>query len=788
MAEPAYSFEGEGTSDRFVRIRNEILSSPLYLCPERASLVTDYFRRHDDPKEPMVVRKAKALRYLLANKSVAVYPDELIVGNVGSKRRSVLMHPELAGVFLSEELLWIDKRKTAPLKMSWSDRMKVAFRVIPYWFTRNMLMRSFSSKLGHMARYTLDQLSANYYLINESNGIGHLIPNYEKMLKVGVQGYARSLEEKNSAIHVAMRIACEGLVEFAGRLAQEAETLADNEPDAERAAELREIARICNKVPYGPAETFHEALQSLWLMHMVVNLEGLNSAVSFGRVDQYLFPYYAKDLEEGRLTRTRAKELLLCFAGKADEHFYLLSSKISEYHGGLLMVQGATLGGMDREGNDAVNELTYVFLDAVEESGLKEPNYQARIHRDSPQAYVERVVDVARQGKGMPAIFNDEACIASLQAHNYPLDESRDYGVVGCVELGLPGKSFFSTDATLFNLPVCLELALNRGRRLRGGRRVGVETPHPDTFEDMDQIVDAFRVQVEHMAERMIDDLKIMEQGNRDFHPTPFTSLLVDGCIESGLDVTSGGAMYNHSGVQGVGVADVADSLAALDMVVFQKKKYSMTQILQALRDDFASQSMLHAELLSAPKFGNDHPVPDGYANLAVSIFHEAVTHHKNTRGGPYVPGFYSDTGYVGFGSKMGALPSGRRAGEPLAASLSPSTGRERHGPTAVLNSVAHVDSSLSPNGYALNMRFDPKTLAGDNGMNVLAGLVRGYFEQGGMELQLNVLSHEMLEDALDKPGKYPDLLVRVAGYCAYFDDLPRSVKKEIVARTRLEC
>lgn len=786
MAEPAYAMSMNRKSERFARIREEILSSPLALCPERALLITDFFRNHDDPTEPMVVRKAKALRHLLMRKSLKIHPGELIIGNVGTKRRSVVMHPELAGVFLSEELLWMDKRKTAPLALSWRDRMKLALNVIPYWLPRNMISRVFSSRLGEMARYTAGQLSATYHLINESNGIGHLIPDYEGMLKRGIKGYLEILEGKTDPIYEAMRIAAEGLKGLSDRLAYEAEGVAAREANRERAAELREIARICRKVPCEPPETFHEALQALWMTHLAVNLEGLNSAISFGRADQYLYPYFERDLNEGRITRESAKELLLCFNAKCDEHFYLLSERISVYHGGLLVVQGVTLGGMDRDGNDAVNELTYVFLDAVEENGLKEPNYQARIHPGSPEEYVNRVVDVARQGSGMPAIFNDDACIGSLVAHGYPEAEARDYGVVGCVELGLPAKSFFSTDAALFNLPVCLELALNRGKHHKDSRRAGAKTPDPSGFTSMEQVVDAFRVQVEQMVERMVEDLHAMEQGNRDFHPTPFTSMLVEGCIASGQDVTAGGALYNHSGVQGVGVADVADSLAALDTVVFRRKKHTMAEVLEALQDDFVSQPRIRAELLKAPKFGNDRHMPDEYANTVVRIFHAAVTRYANTRGGPYVPGFYSDTSYVGFGRRVAALPSGRRAGEPLASSLSPATGHERVGPTGVLNSVAHVDASLSPNGYALNMRFDPHIVAGEKGMHILAGLVRGYFDQGGMELQLNVLDPATLEDALNNPGKHPGLLVRVAGYCAYFDDLPYPVRKEIVSRTRL--
>ena len=787
LKESVRTFEQRAPSERFQRIKKELLSTPVHLCPERAVIITDFFKHHDKRSDPMVIRRARALRYLLQHKSVRIYPDELIVGNMGSHRISALIQPELSGVFMSTEILSIDKRKTNPLQSPWSDRRKLLFGVFPYWLTRNMPFRAFSPRLHQFLRYALEQLDATYYLINEAGGIGHFLPNYEKMLKLGVEGYLKSMEGKDDDLRRAARIACEGLVSYATRMAQEAERLAAQEKDVKRASELKEIARICNKVPRYPAETFQEALQSLWFAHMAVNLEGLNSAVSFGRMDQYLYPYYRKDMEQGRLTRDRARELVLCFTAKATEHVFLLSEKVSQYHGGYLVVQAAIVGGTDREGKDAVNDLTYLFLDVMEESGLRDPNYQARVHAGSPDDYVKRVAEVARKGNGVPAMFSDKAAIDALIAHGYPQEEARNYGVVGCVELALPGRSFFSTDAGLFNLPLCLELALNRGKRFKGLRRIGVDTPDPAAFTTIEQVVDAFRAQTEYMAGRMVRDLQAIEKGNRDYHPTPFSSMLVDGCIESGKDVTAGGALFNSSGIQGVGVADVADSLAALDEAVFKRRKYGMAQVLKALKSNFASYQEIRAELLNAPKYGNDQLLPDGYADSVVRIFHDALAKHRNTRGGPYVPGFYTVTCHVAFGKKVGALPSGRLAGQPFAPSLGPANGKDRLGPTALLNSVARVDSTLSPNGYAMNLRFDPVTLSGDKGVNVLTGLMKGFFSAGGMELQLNVLDPEMLEDARRNPGKYPELVVRVSGYCAYFDDLPDAAKLEIISRTRIQ-
>ena len=293
-------------------------------------------------------------------------------------------------------------------------------------------------------------------------------------------------------------------------------------------------------------------------------------------------------------------------------------------------------------------------------------------------------------------------------------------------------------------------------------------------------------IQVNHMVKRMIDDMQIVEAGNRDYHPTPFSSMLVDGCLESGKDVTAGGAQYNSSGVQGVGVADTADSLAAIHELVFEKKKYTLDEIISALKVNFEGFDKLRAELLNAPKFGNDMDMPDQYAAQVAQIYHDALTPYQNTRGGNYVPGYYSSTCHVGFGNRTEALPSGRKAGEPFAASLGCSNGRDRRGVTALLNSVAKIDSTLAMNGYALNLRFDKNTVAGEKGLRVMTALTEGFFKSGGMEMQLNVLDPDMLIDAKNNPGKHPGIVVRVAGYCAYFDDLPDTVKQEIIERTRL--
>jgi formate C-acetyltransferase len=775
-------------TERIETVRRDMAAEPVRLCPERAYLITKFAKEHDDPSEPVVVRQAQALAYLLERKQTIIFPGELIVGNAGTSRKCCIMQPELASAFMSQELLWIDRRKTNPFEISLADRLRLITRVLPYWMRRSMPSRMFSNPVA-MARYMKHQMNPTFYLINEAGGIGHFLPDYEKMLKLGTRGYVNSIKGKRGDLHKAARIVCQALDTWAGRMADEADRQAAAENGPERRAQLEEIARTCRRVPAQPAETFREALQSLWLTHLGVMLESLNSAVSFGRIDQYLYPYYKADVEAGRITSDEALELLLAFSAKATEHVMLLSERISQYHGGHLVVQAAIVGGTDAAGADAVNDLTWLLLDVMERHHMRDPNYQARVHRDSPDDYLERALDVARQGHGVPALFNDEAVVPSLVAHGYPVEVARGYGIVGCVEPSIPGRSFLSTDAGLFNLPICLELALNNGRRMHQWGRATVvrevsraienatsrqmdmtevvRTGDPARFESMDDVMDAFRAQL-------------------DYHPTPLSSMLVEGCLESGKDLTEGGATYNSSGIQGVGVADVADSLAALDTVVFRKQKYTMAQVAEALRNDFAGRQTMRAELSKAPKFGNDEGLPDRYADLVVHMFHDSLARHTSVRGGAYLPGFYSVTCHVAFGELTAALPSGRKAGEAFASGIGPACGTDKAGPTAMLSSVAAVDSSLMANGNALNMRFDPADVAGEKGLGILKGLVKGFFERGGLEVQLNVLDPEMLEDARTNPGKYPDLVVRVAGYCAYFDDLPDTAKAEIIKRTRL--
>ena len=794
-------------SERFEKIKDDIQKSSPSLCPERAYLVTRFMKEEgkkikNPPPPPL--RSAKATHYILSNMTPTIYPHELIVGSLTTRRVGAPIYPELAGVPMMEELWKIDRRETNPLKITLKDKLTLMTRVIPYWVNRDIVARAFPT-LKQRISYTLDQLNAKFYIINEAGGISHFAPDYSIVIRRGIDDLIGEVEERRKGargakgekreFYRAQKIALEGVLALSENYARRAQEMAGNETDPERKGELEEISQILKKVPRHPAETFREALQSLWITHIAINAESLNIAIAPGRMDQYLYPFYKGDIEKGRMTREGAKELLLLFSAKASEHIPLLSSRVTKYHGGFIIGQTVIVGGVDRDGNDATNELSHVFLDVMEESGMREPNYHARLHLKSPEEFTLRVMEVASSGNGVPAIYNDEAIIPALTAIGIKTPDARDYATVGCVEPVPQGKSFNSTDAGLFNLPIIMEMALNNGK-LFNGKKYGLidkDADSPPQFRDIDDVIGAFEAQLDYMVKRMVDDFHHIERSNAENHPIPLSSVFVGGCLESGTDLTRGGATYNSSGVQGVGIADVADSLSAIDSVVFQEKRgdididIAMAMLIDALKDDFKKYGRLHTELSGAPRYGNDNREVDRYARLVVQMWHDALARHTNTRGGRYIPGFYSMTCHLAFGEKTGALPSGRHEGMPFASGLAPVSGMDRLGPTALLQSVSKIDPIHMPNGSALNLKFSKNTLKGDDGSKNLKSLITTFFEMGGMQVQINAHDPEILLLARDNPEMYPGLVVRISGYCAYFNDLSPRMKEEIIKRTGLE-
>ncbi len=778
-------------SARVRALHEEVRASPPAVSAERALLVTRYFRSRANRAKPIVQQKAEALATVLRQKQAHVYPRELLVGCFTPARVGGELYPELHGVAMLEDLLRFERRRVNPFVVSAATRRRLLLEVVPFWLTRFLAMRV--RPLPTALRFVGEQLRAVRYLINESGGISHFVPDYEGLLREGTTGLRRRAEARLAAeppdspgayFLRAVQTVCDGLADFSDGYRRAAERQARDETDPQRRRELERIAEVCSRVPRLPARSFHEALQALVFAQIALNLESLDNSVSPGRLDQVLWPYYQRDLADGRLNRADALELLGCYAVKLCEIVPVFSSRTTRFHGGLFNGQVVVVGGTDRAGRDATNELSELFVALMDELRTRQPNYHARLHRGSPPAFRARIAKALAGGSVSPALYNDEVIVPVLRARGIGEADAYDYATVGCVEPVAAGRSFFSTDAALLNLPLCFELALNGGRRFGQRRRIGAATPAAQHCRTTEEVIALFRTQLEFMVGRLLGDLRLIEEANARWHPTPLTSLLIDGCVAAARDASAGGARYNGSGVQGVGVVEVGDSLAAIDTVVFQAKRATMAELITACRGGFHGSDILRARLRNALKYGNDDPRADAFVARVMELFAATLAGRHNTRGGDYAAGFYSVTAHQAFGEVVGALPSGRLAGAPFSSGLSPSNGADRTGPTAALQSVARLPLHLARNGINVNLALDPWAVADAPGVRRLQELIDGGFAAGCMQLQVNVLSPEILRDARDHPGKYPGLLVRVSGYSAYFDDLSPEMKQEIIERT----
>lgn len=776
-------------SPRVRALQLEILQARPALCAERALAVTEYFRDRANREAPMVVQKAEALAYVLRKKTVRIHPGELLAGCFSSHRVGGSVYPELHGVVILEDLFRFERRKVNPLRVAPADKWALLTDVMPYWATRMMALRG--QPLPWAAQYLAGQLAPIHYLINEAGGVAHFVPDYASLLARGTSGLRAEATAKlakcapgseQAAFYRAAEIACDGLEAFADGYRQEALRLAEAEADPARRKELQEIAMVCERVPRNPPGTLREALQSLLFAQIALNLESLDNGVSPGRLDQLLWPFYERERAAGTCDAARAFELLCCFSLKLCEIVPVFSGRITRFHSGMFNGQVLVVGGTDAEGRDATNPLTELFVEVMDRLRMRQPNFHARLHRKSPEPLRRRIAEVLAGGAVSPALYNDEVIVPVLARRGMRAEDARDYATVGCVEPVSAGRSFLSTDAALFDLPLCLELALNEGRRFGKRRRMGAATPSAERCASAEELLELFRTQVRFMVQKMLRDLRAVEKANARWHPTPLTSVLL-GCLESGRDATSGGARYNGSGVQGVGAVDVGDSLSAIHSVVFEQKRATLAEVVAACRGDFEGKDELRERLVRAPKYGNDDRSADVWVGHAMRAFADAVSGEMNARGGPYVAGYYSVSAHEAFGAAVGALPSGRRAGAPFTSGLSPESGATFKGPTAELMSCASLPLSLAANGINFNLTLPPWTSGAAEGAGLLKALVDGGFAAGCMQLQVNVFDPEILIRARDNPGKYPFLLVRVSGYSAYFDDLTPQMKQELIDR-----
>jgi pyruvate formate-lyase/glycerol dehydratase family glycyl radical enzyme len=779
-------------SKRIDALKEAVQGAKPGVCTERALIWTRYFKAGENRKKSPTIQIAEALTEVLKNKSIRIYPDELIVGNYSSKRVGGAIYPELHGVPVIAEAHTFAKRKTNPLELS-NGELRQLLSIVPFWLPRFLAMKldtGFVKKLALIA----DQLTAKFYLINELGGVAHIAPDYGKLIAIGTEGIAAEAEgyQKDAPLgsetwcfYEGVKIIAEGLARFGERYAGLALEMAAEEKEPKRKAELETIAEVCQRVPRLGARTFHEALQSLFFAQIAINLESLDNGICPGRIDQYLYPYYQTSLKDPSFSARQAKELLAAFSIKMAEIIPVFSKPMMRFHGGMFNGQVVTVGGVDESGNDAANELSDLLLEIMDELRMRQPNFHARVHRSSSEAYRHKINLALASGSGSPALYNDEVIIEALCRHGYETADARNYTAVGCVEPVCQGKSFSSTDAALLNVPIMLEMALNEGWRFGSFFRSGRKTKPASRMKSMEDVREAFEGQLKFFVKRLIGDLHLVEKANHKEHPTPLSSMLLEGCLKSGRCSTDGGAVYNFSGIQCVGPADTGDALYAIDRAVFRERKMTLPVLVELMKKNISDEKWL-LYLRGLEKFGNDQPEADGWTRYVIAAFDSALGAYTSARGGRYVTGIYSVTAHQYFGKITGALPHGRRRGEAFASGIAPVNGMDRKGPTALLNSVNSIDFTQIANGVNFNLQFDQALLKGEKGASLLDALLKIYFERGGMQVQVNVFDPRILVEARNDPHKYPHLLVRVSGYSAYFNDLAPAMKDEIINRTMI--
>ena len=792
-------------SKRIQKIKSDLFAETCSICLERPLLMEKFWKTSDAKQNNhFLIQRSMSLAYVLANRKPRIYDSELIVGNMTSKRIAANYYQEGVSINILADIHRLEDR-AVPLKLSLYEKAQLV-RIGGKNFFSSVVSRAFS-KPWRTPYFFNGIIFPKRYFVTEETGISHQIGGYwnvvhhglkrvndisTKRIETGTSEQGEKLTEDQIAFYKASIIIVQGIKKMAENLADEAERLASNSLTShQRKEELIQIAKICRKVPYEPSETLQEGLQACWLIHVAMNIEDYEQGISFGRIDQVLYPLYLKDILEKRLTHENAVELIASFQLKACETIPLYSDVVDKFFRGNTVGQGITLGGVDLEGQDVTNELSGLFLDAFAQIKTREPNLHARIHENTPGWFMNRCMELLQKDCGSPSIFGDPAIISALEKTGMKKEDANDYAVIGCVELGSQGRTYHSSDAALFNLPICLELALNQGRQFSTNivgkiSRLGAATMPVNSMTCFEDVLNAYHEQVKHSVDEAVKVTKWIERVHRIYRTSPVNSVITEGCLEKGKDVTWGGAIYDYTSFQAVGSADVGDSLYAINKLVFEDKRMTITELVEVLKNNYKDHEPLRVELLNRyPKYGNGNPHVDKMTQLAIDAFTDAVTAHRNSRGGKYLVGIYSMTCNVGYGEITGALPNGRLAGMPLSNGLSPSNGADKNGPTAMLRSAAILDNSKWANGCNLNIKFDKKMVQGEMGKQVLNALFKSYLiDQKGMQAQVNILDAETLKQAKKDPNAFPGLLVRVAGYCAYFKDLDPDTQDEIIART----
>jgi pyruvate formate-lyase/glycerol dehydratase family glycyl radical enzyme len=781
---------------RIERLRSECVNALPSVSGERAELLTSFYQSLDSDKRSVPVQRALAFQHLLEHQRIHVGRDELIVGERGPGPRATPTYPELCCHTL-EDLRILPTRGKTPFQVDEDTRALYTDTVIPFWDGRSMRDRVFAAM---SPEWTAAFEGGVFTEFMEQRSPGHAVLD-DKIYRLGFADFEAWIEASKERIAAsddpakgekleeltAMSICCDAIVRFAERHAERARQMAET-ADPRRRDELSQIADVCEWVPRHAPRTFHEALQMYWFVHLGVVIE-LNEwdSLNPGRIDQYLFPFYRRDIDEGRLTKEGAKELLECFWIK-------FSNQPAPPKVGVTEEQSATyndftlinVGGADANGEDAVNELSYLILDVIEEMRLPYTGSCIQLSKANPDRFLLRALEVVRRGFGQPSVFNTDAIHQEFLRAGKSLDDARAGGPSGCVTVSAFGKESCVLTGYM-NWPKILEIALHDGVDPRTGIRLGPETGDPRSFTSFSQLLEAYRTQLRHFVDLKIEGNNRIERLFAEHMPAPFLSVLVEDCIERGEDYNDAGPRYPTTYIQGVGLGTTTDALAAIEEHVFSRGTTTMAELLGGLAADFAGFESLRGRLVhQSPKFGNDDDRADKIARALFDAYFHAVDGRPNTKGGCYRVNLLPTTVHVFFGEMVGATAGGRKAGVPLSDGISPTQGADTHGPTAVIRSVGKLDH-VRTGGTLLNQRFLPDVLRDEAGLKKLGDLVRTYFRMDGHHVQFNVVDSETLRRAQEAPSEHRDLIVRVAGYSDYFNNLDRALQDEIIARTAHE-
>jgi len=764
------------------------------ICHERAAIVTRRYKESGLSLPPILLR-ARALADVLDGMTICIEDDELIVGLQASRPKAAPLFPEYSWDWIVDELDLFDK-KDADRFIVPENTKRILKDLLGCW-------RGWSVKDRALSLLPAQAMQAQnalvFILTAMSCGVGHMAPSYAKVLERGLLGIKQEAEARLAAIdstdaqliphrnfYKAAIEVCDAVCRYAERYANLARKLAGQERNSMRAAELNEIARICEKVPARPAESFREAIQSFWFVHLVIQIESNGHSISPGRFDQYMYKFYKADGEKGILTEAQALELLECLWIKMNEIMKLRDKVSSKAFGGYPLFQNLIIGGQTPTGRDATNPLSYLCIEATRRVKLPQPSLSVRVHNESPKDFLRAAAELAKEGLGMPAFFNDEVLIPVLLGMDVPLEEARDYAEVGCVEPQSPGRTNGFYTGGFLNLGKVLTLALNNGIDPISGELIGARDANFRGFSSENDVLAALKMQVNYFVKLMVEADNILDVIHGQLAPNPFVSLLVDDCMTRGRSYEEGGAVYNYTSPNVVGLANVADSLMAIRCAVFEQKLIEMDLLLDALHSNFEGQEHIRRLLINRiPKYGNDNFEVDGIAREISSFVLKSFKRYRNARGGTFEPGLQSISAHVLFQGAVGATPDGRTRETLLAdGGISPAQGRDRNGPTAIIRSASRLDHLEASNGTLLNVKISPESVAGDTGTENLVALIRSYFKMGGQHIQFNVISSNTLRDAQAHPEAYPNLIVRVAGFSVPFTAIDRVLQNDIIERT----